>query len=148
MSPGFNTETRVNLEVEDAVVAQIKIYGNRQALSGQKKKISSAIHEAVMKALAYPREKKFHRFIELEEGSFIYPDDRSDRYTVIEVSMFEGRSVEAKKELIRGIYKNLDAVAGISSNDVEITIIETPKHNWGIRGKPGDELTLNYKVEV
>jgi phenylpyruvate tautomerase PptA (4-oxalocrotonate tautomerase family) len=31
--------------------------------------------------------------------------------------------------------------------DVEITIHESPKENWGIRGKPGDELSLSYKVE-
>ncbi|APF21976.1 putative transglutaminase-like protein [Clostridium butyricum] len=33
-------------------------------------------------------------------------------------------------------------------NDVEITIFETPNYNWGIRGVPGDELGLNYKVNV
>ncbi|MEM6432015.1 MAG: tautomerase family protein, partial [Deinococcota bacterium] len=25
---------------------------------------------------------------------------------------------------------------------------ETPKENWGIRGQLGDELSLNYKVDV
>lgn len=39
---------------------------------------------------------------------------------------------------------NLD----ISPQDVEVTIFETPKHNWGIRGLPGDELALNYKVNI
>jgi hypothetical protein len=37
---------------------------------------------------------------------------------------------------------------GIHKNDVEITIFETPRENWGIRGLPGDELPLNYKVDV
>ena len=36
----------------------------------------------------------------------------------------------------------------IDKNDLEITILETPKHNWGIRGLPGDELQLNYKVKI
>jgi len=26
-------------------------------------------------------------------------------------------------------------------------MIETPRHNWGIRGLPADELMLEYKVE-
>jgi hypothetical protein len=30
---------------------------------------------------------------------------------------------------------------------MKFTITETPRHNWGIRGLPADELTLNYKVE-
>ena len=32
--------------------------------------------------------------------------------------------------------------------DLEVTITETPKHNWGFRGQPGDEIGLEYKVEV
>ena len=31
---------------------------------------------------------------------------------------------------------------------VEITIFETPRGHWGIRGLPGDELDLNYTVQV
>ncbi len=37
---------------------------------------------------------------------------------------------------------------GIVSQDIEITISETPMENWGIRGMPGDELALNYKVKI
>lgn len=62
--------------------------------------------------------------------------------------MFEGRSIEAKKALIRGIYSNINQQAGITPQDIEITIFETPKENWGIRGLPGDELALGYTVEV
>lgn len=129
-------------------MAQIKIYGSKHFLSATKPMISTAIHDAVMTALAYPPEKKFHRFIALEEGCFIYPADRSERYVIIEIAMFEGRSVDAKKELIRCLYRNLEAAVGIAPQDVEITITETPRCNWGIRGLPGDELALNYKVNV
>ncbi len=58
------------------------------------------------------------------------------------------RSVETKKSLIRGLFARLESGCGIAPQDVEITIFETPKHNWGIRGAPGDELALDYKVEV
>ncbi len=37
---------------------------------------------------------------------------------------------------------------GITPMDVEVTITETPPHNWGFRGLPGDEHSLNYKVNV
>lgn len=50
--------------------------------------------------------------------------------------------------LIEKLFSNLERTADISPQDVEITIFETPKGNWGIRGKPADELTLNYKVEI
>ena len=62
--------------------------------------------------------------------------------------MFEGRSIEAKKALIRLLFANIAREAGIDPQNVEITIFETPKQNWGIRGICGDELTLGYKVNV
>lgn len=129
-------------------MAQIKIYGLRSHLNESRSVISASIHEAVMSALEYPPEKKFHRFINFEPSDFIYPDDRSEKYIIIEISIFEGRSIEAKKALIRSIYSNIGKQADITAQDIEITIFETPKENWGIRGIPGDELSLGYKVEV
>ncbi len=129
-------------------MAQIKIYGRVTALQEKREAISIGIHQAVMEALAYPPEKRFHRFILLNDEDFLHPSDRSEQYLIIEISMFEGRSVEAKKRLINLIYRNLKAQAEIDAQDVEITIFETPRTNWGIRGKPGDELALNYKVDV
>ena len=129
-------------------MAQIKIYGLKSSLRKNSQALSSAIHDAIMEAFSYPSEKKFHRFLSLEKEEFLYPNDRSVNYTVIEILVFEGRSVEAKKELVKLIYGNIERDVGIIPQDIEITILETPKHNWGIRGKSGDELSLDYKVDV
>ncbi|HSY68812.1 MAG TPA: tautomerase family protein [Edaphobacter sp.] len=129
-------------------MAQVKIFGLRRSLQNSRAAISQAIHLSVMEALEYPAEKKFHRFIALDEEDFIYPQDRSERYIIIEISIFEGRSIEAKKMLIRLLYERIPQLSGISAQDIEITIFETPRHSWGIRGMPGDEVRLNYKVEV
>ena len=67
---------------------------------------------------------------------------------IIEISIFEGRSIEAKKMLIRLLYERIPQLSGVSTQDIEITIFETPRHCRGIRGMPGDEIGLNYKVEV
>ena len=104
--------------------------------------------KCVVAALQLPADKRFHRFFPLERADFIFPAGRSERYTIIELSMFEGRSAEAKKGLIRLLFERVEAECGIGPNDLEITIFETPKQNWGIRGRPGDELQLNYKVGV
>lgn len=62
--------------------------------------------------------------------------------------MFEGRTTEAKKALIRAVYANVAETCGIAPQDLEITIFEAPRENWGIRGIPGDELALTYNVRV
>jgi phenylpyruvate tautomerase PptA (4-oxalocrotonate tautomerase family) len=129
-------------------MAQIKIFARSDTIQTHRTNLSDAIHDAVMAAFAYPAEKRFHRFIGLDPVDFIHPADRSENYLIIEISIFEGRSVEAKKELIRQFFARIETATGIAPQDVEITIFETPRHNWGIRGLPGDEIGLNYTVEV
>lgn len=101
-----------------------------------------------MKALDYPPEKRFQRFIGLNPSDFIYPEDRGPNYTIIEISMFEGRSDRAKRRLISELFAGIESAAGISSHSIEITITETPKVNWGIRGQNAADLALDYSVEV
>src|SRR5678815_2082470 len=129
-------------------MAQIKVYGIDTCLNPIKAKLSDVIHSCVVDALQFPVDKRAHRFFPLEAADFFYPAGRTERYTIIEISMFEGRSVETKKRLIRFLFERIHAELGISPQDVEVTITETPKHNWGIRGLPGDEIDLNYKVDV
>lgn len=129
-------------------MAQIKIYGLRSRLDPIKRELSDVIHGCVVDTLQYPRDKRAHRFFPLEESDFFYPAGRSDRYTIVEISMFEGRSVAAKKALMRLLFERAHAALGIAPNDLEITISESPKHDWAFRGLPGDEHQLDYKVEV
>ncbi|MEV4410986.1 tautomerase family protein [Catellatospora sp. NPDC049609] len=129
-------------------MAQVKVYGLRAHLDEMRGPISDVIHGCAVEVLGLPPEKRFHRFLRLDPEDFLYPADRSERYTVIEVSMFEGRTVDTRKRFVRELFARLESGCGIAPQDVEITIFETPRHNWGIRGRHGDELKLNYTVEV
>jgi phenylpyruvate tautomerase PptA (4-oxalocrotonate tautomerase family) len=129
-------------------MGQVKVYGLAKELNLCKNKMSDIIHSCIVDGLKFPVDKKFQRFFPMNPDDFIFPLGRTERYTIIELSIFEGRSVEAKKEFLRLIYQRFQEQLGISENDIEITIFETPKCNWGIRGLPGDELQLNYKVNV
>lgn len=77
-------------------MSQIKIYALEKTISIHRDNISKAIHQALVVNLKYPEDKKFQRFIPLTVENFIYPKDRSELYLIIEVSMFEGRTKEAK----------------------------------------------------
>ena len=129
-------------------MSQVKIFGIREILYPIRQRLSDVLHSCVVEAFNYPVDKRIHRFIYLEKDSFFYPEGRTNQYTIIEISLFEGRSVEAKKNLYRLIFERFKSELNISSTDVEITLFETPMHNWGIRGVSGDELMLNYTVKV
>ncbi|MCM2677630.1 tautomerase family protein [Alkalicoccobacillus plakortidis] len=129
-------------------MGQIKIYGIKERLTPIKETLSDVIHSCLIDAFEYPHNKKFHRFFPMEQENFYFESNRTMAYTIIEISIFEGRSVEAKKRLINLLIARIDNKLKISPQDIEITIFETPKHNWGIRGLPGDELALHYKVNI
>lgn len=129
-------------------MAQVKVFGLKEELSPIRSELSDAIHSCVIDALAYPPDKRFHRFFPLERENFVHPPDRSDRYTIIEISMFEGRSADAKRALIRLLFERIRQNLGIDPLDIEITLFESPMQNWGLRGMVGDEITLPYSVKV
>lgn len=129
-------------------MGQVKIFGLKKVLNTNKTKMSEVIHSCIVDGLRFPADKKFQRFFPMEPDDFYFPAGRTEKYTIVEVSLFEGRSVEAKKDFIRLMFERFKEQLAIEPDDLEITLTETPKHNWGIRGLPGDELTLNYKVNI
>lgn len=129
-------------------MAQVKIYGLKTSLRTIKNELSDIIHECIVESLSFPKDKKYHRFISLNEDEMIFPDDKSEQYTIIEIMMMEGRTTQTKKELIKSLFQNIKRELNIENNDLEICIIESPASNWGFRGMTGDEIKLNYKVKV
>lgn len=129
-------------------MAQVVVYGRKGVLEQRRDALSDAIHGAVMSALDYPPEKRFHRFVALDAADFRYPEDRGDDYTIIEISMFEGRTEAAIRALVSELFTRVEAEAGIAPHSLEITIAETPRVNWGIRGQNAADLELGYRVDV
>lgn len=129
-------------------MGQVKIYGKRAPLQKHRLELSQAIHSCLVDAFQVPPEKKFQRFIPLDPDDFIHPSDRSDRYTIIEISIFEGRSDGAKRKLIELLFARCEEQLNLPPQDLEITLFETPRLNWGIRGKNAADLSLGYAVEV
>ncbi len=129
-------------------MAQIKVYGLDTHLNPIKKQLSDVIHGCVVEALLFPEDKRFHRFFPMREEDVFYPTNRSRAYTIIEVMMIEGRTKETKKKLIALLFEHIRKDLGIQAVDIEILIQEAPAYHFGFRGMSGDEMLLDYKVEI
>ncbi|MCK0118575.1 tautomerase family protein [Isoptericola sp. S6320L] len=127
-------------------MAHVKIYGNRSVWGERRTEVSDAVHAAVVRSWGLPEDKRFHRFLLLDDGDLVAP--RSAAYLVIEILCFTGRSVAAKKALVRAMYDDVAPALGLSPDDLEVVVVESPRENWGIRGRSADELSLGYRVEV
>ena len=127
----------------------IVIYGIKENLNPVKSRMSSVLHNCMQAVLGLPEDKRAHRFIPVEREDFYYPGGRTDSYTVIEINMMAGRSVDTQKKLIKTVFQSFEKELNIQNVDVEIVIKEQLPHQWGFRGMTGDEVNdLSYKVNV
>ena len=88
-------------------MSQIKIYGIKEHLNPIKEKLSNVIHACVVEALQFPPDKRAHRFFPLEKENMYYPSGRTDAYTIIEITMIQGRTRETKKNLVRLLFDRI-----------------------------------------
>ena len=126
----------------------VKIFALRETLAGRRQALSDAIQGALVEAFGLPPEKRAHRFFPLEPEDLVAPPDRSPAYTLIELTVMSGRSVEARKRLVRGIFERVSRDVGIAMQDLEVVILEAPPESWGFRGLHGDEAQLDYRRDV
>ncbi|MFC8191677.1 tautomerase family protein [Cellulomonas sp. NPDC057328] len=127
-------------------MAHVKVYGRRSVWAPRRQEVSDAVHAAVTSAWGLPQEKRFHRFLWLDDADLVAP--RGDAYLIVEVVCFTGRSRAAVRALIAAFYDDVAPALGLAADDLEVVVLESPPTHWGIRGRSGDELTLDYRVDV
>ena len=114
----------------------------------EKKALMDAIHSALVDCFKIPDSDRNQRIIEIEPENFEYPEGKTQNFTIIEMTVFPGRSFDAKKKLYQTIVKDLGRL-DIQPNDILIVLKEPPLENWGIRGgRPANEVDLGFKLDV
>jgi phenylpyruvate tautomerase PptA (4-oxalocrotonate tautomerase family) len=110
--------------------------------------IVEAVHAALVEGLEIPDDDRTVRLVVHQPHRVAFPRSRSERYTVVSVDLFEGRSLDAKRRLYQALVRNLGEL-GIPADDVKVLLREIPPENWGLRGgKPASELELGFKIDV
>jgi len=113
-----------------------------------KKSILDVVHSSLMTAFKIPDHDRNQRIIEIDLDNYEYPSGKSDNYITIEMTIFPGRTIEAKRTLYQEIVTGLNAL-GIPKDDILIVLKEPPLQNWGIRGGyPADEVDIGFKLDV
>ncbi len=122
----------------------------RSYLPEQETQLLEAVHAALVEGFKIPSEDRCVRLVSYEPHRFICSPKRAqpDLDTVVTVTAFAGRSLEAKRNLYRGVVERL-AKLGIPPDHVKIILNEVPKENWGLGGgRPASEIDLGFKVDV
>lgn len=53
---------------------------------------------------------------------------------MVKVSIYDGRSLDQKRELVKGITDVVTRVCGVSAEGVHVVIDEVKRENWSIGG--------------
>lgn len=112
-----------------------------------KTRLLEAVHEALVDALKIPEDDRIQILQEHKEENFEIPPYKTELFTIIEITMFAGRSIEAKKNLYKAIAEKLEPL-GIMPYDIMVILLEPGLENWGIRGLPASEIDLGFKIDV
>ena len=106
-----------------------------------------AVYQAQLIAFKLPEDDKQIRYLEYRPECFPIPPGKTENYTIIEFSIFPGRSLAAKRVLYEGIATRFGAL-GIQPSDIIIVLHEPQLDNWGVRGKPASEIELGFNPNV
>ncbi len=114
----------------------------------EKEALLDAVHAALIEAFKIPENDRNQRIFEFEPENFDIPEGQTSNFTLIEMDVFPGRSLDAKRKLYQTIVQNLKEL-DIQSNDILIILNEPPLDNWGVRGGiPASEIDLGFKIDV
>ncbi len=114
--------------------------------AAEKKTVLDGVHDALVEAFRIP---------EHDRNQLVHehaPEDFEARHgpdaVFLEISVFPGRTLDAKRRLYQAIVKNLEA-AGVPGERVLVVLHEPPLENWGIRGgKAATDVDVGFKLDV
>jgi len=100
-----------------------------------KRKVSDAVHRALVETISIPAQDRFHIITEHSPADFIYDPEylkihRTDDLVIIQITLSAGRTLEVRKALYRRIAELLNQEAGLRKEDVFVNLVEVAKENW------------------
>jgi hypothetical protein len=117
-------------------------------LEGKQTAFLEAVHQAVVQALETPDEEPLARLIEHRVDSYLTPRSAGERFTRIEIVLFQGRSIDAKRKLYQAMVQNLRPF-DVPPPDVKVVLLETTPENVGFRGgQAACDVELGYSTQV
>jgi hypothetical protein len=139
---------RKQQSIEGNEMPDILVEARGDWLAGHEVEFLDAIHEALVTVLGYPVEDKLLRLITHAPSRFAIPHGTGDRFTRIEIVLFAGRTLDAKRAIYKAVVRALEPF-GVPASDVKIVLVEIPTENVGFRGGVAAcDVELGYEIGV
>jgi len=103
--------------------------------AGYGRAVADVVYEAMIATLNAPKDDRFQIIAEHGRDALIIDPNylgiaRSADALIIQLTLNEGRTVEAKKAFYKAVADGLNARLGLRREDVVINLVEVKKENW------------------
>lgn len=127
---------------------QVKIYSMAEHLTDRRDRLMAVLNDSFLAVMGLTPEKIVYRFFPMNPEDLCALGERSDaaeptlreRFTVVEITVFAGRSAEVKTQFIETIFVQAEKQLQLTAVDLEIMLWEIPSGNYGLRGTTGEKL--------
>ena len=97
--------------------------------------VGDTVYDAMILALNVPKDDRFQIIAEHSPDRLLLDPhylgiQRSENAVVIQVTLNEGRTVDAKKAFYKAVADGLQQRVGLRREDVLISLVEVRKENW------------------
>jgi phenylpyruvate tautomerase PptA (4-oxalocrotonate tautomerase family) len=99
------------------------------------RRAGEVVYAAMKATINVPDHDHFQILTEHDAGHLIYDAQylgiaRTDALLIVQITLNEGRTLEQKKLLYRGIADGLHQGLGVRPEDVLVNLVEVKKENW------------------
>jgi phenylpyruvate tautomerase PptA (4-oxalocrotonate tautomerase family) len=113
----------------------VRISLKRRKIPGFGRRVGEVVYRTMTEVIGVPERDNFQVITEHDETGIIYDPGylgirRTDGILIIQITLNEGRTVEAKQRFYRVLVQRLQAELGVLPGDVFISLVEVKKENW------------------
>jgi phenylpyruvate tautomerase PptA (4-oxalocrotonate tautomerase family) len=115
-----------------------------------KKDLFEEVHKVLVEAIKIPDSDRNQKIVEFSPAD-MEVSSGGDRKTavLIRITLFPGRSPEAKKALYRLMTDRLSEKFRFDRDHIIIVLDEAPMQNWGMKGgRMASEIDLGFNIKV
>jgi 4-oxalocrotonate tautomerase len=100
-----------------------------------RRSVADAVHRALVQTVNVPEDDRFQAITEHLPGDLIIDRrylgiERSDEALIVQVTLTEVRSLEAKKRLYSRMAELLKAAVGLRPDDLFVNLVEVTREDW------------------
>ena len=125
----------------------VHVHVARGRPAAERRAILDGVHAALVEAFRIPEHDRNQILHEHDREHF--ESAKGPGFTLVEATVFPGRSDDAKRALYAALVRNLQAALGLAPEQVLVVLHEPPLANWGVRGgRSGLDVDLGFKLDV